>query len=349
MRKSLFLILQSPCWTIVLLLLLAPHLFAQADSAPDSQDQPPVLVMSPLPAPADGVPTSMQPDLTPPAVPDSYVIGKNDLLSIFVYQMPEITRQVRVAEDGTVRLPLLSNPIPAAGKVSRDVASAIKTALVQQGLAVAPVVQVIVRQVMSRPIVVAGAVKNPLVIEAARPMHLLEVLARAGGLGTQAGTHVLLTQNTDTGSVTREINLANLTETTDPTENPLLTGGEVIRVLPARLVYAVGALQHPGAFPIHSTEPLTILKAIALSQGFSTTQPADRRHAEIIRQIENGQRKEIPINLDKILKHESPDETLLAGDILYVPENGKRKVLTAVLQDAGQVLVIGLGYNTRVF
>lgn len=336
-----------PSWTVVLV-ATAALLFGTPAKAQDPAIGPnDIQAMTP---PAANLPNESDADLALPAVPDGYVIGSNDLLSVFVYKMPDFSRQVRVAANGSIRLPLLSQPLAAAGKTANQVAGEISRALVAQQLAVAPTVQVIVRQVLSHPIVVSGAVKSPMVIQASRPMRLLEVLARTGGLGNAAGTTVLLTRETPVGSVTETINLTQLTQTTDSKQNPLLKGGEVVRVLPARMVYAVGAFQKPGAFPVRSGQPVTVLEAIALAQGFSTNSPADKKHAEIIRSTPDGSHIDIPIDINKMLKHQNPDKLLEAGDILYVPDNGKHKALMSALNDASQILIIGIGYNaTHIF
>lgn len=334
--------------TVVCLVLASSGiLWAQASGADSSAED---VSSSPLPLPESQIPSTMQPDLVPPAVPDNYQIGHDDLLSIFVYQMPEMTRQVRVDQSGMIRLPFTRVQIKAAGHTATQLAANIGAELVKEGLAAAPQVQVVVRQVMSRPIVVAGAVKHPGVIQASRPMYLLEVLARAGGLDSTSGTRVLLSQSTPVGTVTKTIDLYSVLNTEDPRSNPLLTGGEVVRVLPAQMVYTVGALSKPSAFPIETGRPITVLNALSLSQGFNPATPADKSHAEIIRTLPDGSRQEVPINLEAILQHHAPDPDLTAGDILYVPESSRRKLLNAVLGDAGQAAIIGIGYGTtRVF
>lgn len=322
----------------IAVLCLCPLAWGQARTT--AQQNP----ATPVPAVSD-VPNTLQPDLAAPEVSDSYTVGVDDLLSVFVFQMPELTSQVRVDAKGAIRLPMLDAPVPALGLTAIQLAHAIAQAYSGAGIAHDPHVQVIVRQVMSRPIVVMGAVKYPAVFEATRPMYLAEVLARAGGLEAQSGTTLTLTRQSANGPVTRQIDLAKLQDSNDAAADPLLTGGEVVRVLPARLFYVVGALEKPGAFPLQTGEPMSALKALALAQGFSVSAPADRKHAEIIRTAADGVRHELPVNLDQILKHKAPDLPLQAGDILYVPENGTHKVMGLALSDAAQAAVIAFGYN----
>ncbi|HZT73263.1 MAG TPA: polysaccharide biosynthesis/export family protein [Terriglobales bacterium] len=344
--------------TAALALVLA---FVAGVSAQDNNSAPPELQalpsrppaptatesLTPLPLPAGDVPETMSPDLTPPAVPDNYLIGRNDLLAIFVYQMPELTSQVRVNSDGYIELPFLRRPLPASGVTPLALRGVVAKELVAEGLARDPVVRVMVRQVESRPIVVAGAVRYPEVIQAARPMRLLEVLSRAGGLENSAGTTVMLTTPSPSGSVTQEFSIQRLLDDPAPGDDPLLVGGETVRVIPARLVYAVGAFEKPGAFPVVATEPMTVLRVIALAQGFSTSAPASKGHAEIIRTAPDGSRQELPVNIDKILKHKAPDQALVAGDVLYVPEDGAHKVMTAALGDLSAAATLIVGYRVK--
>lgn len=330
------LVLSAPAWSQAL-----PPQTQQSAEYPNRPPQ----VTTPLPLPAAETPTAMSPDLITPAAPDNYVIGRDDLLSVFVYQMPELSAQVRVNSDGYIALPYLQKQLAASGHTAPQVRAEVQQELVAEGLARRPIARVIVSQVESRPIVVAGAVRYPEVIQAARPMRLLEVLSRAGGLGASSGTTVMVSENTPSGVVTQTYDVTQLLQDANPGDDPELIGGETVRVVPARLVYAVGALKKPGAFPIVAGEPVTVLKALALAEGFSSTMPPNKSHCEIIRTGLGGQREEIPVNLDKILKHQRPDRVLEAGDVLYVPENGGRKILTQALSDAAQAGILIVGYR----
>lgn len=305
--------------------------------------------ITPLPS-ASAIPPSLQPNLADPEVPDNYLIGINDLLTVFVFQMPEMTSQVRVDSNGEVRMPLLRRAVSAVGLTAPALAVRLQRELLAEGMARDPQVQVVVRQVESRPIVVVGAVRFPTVIQAARPMRLTEVLARTGGLQSDSGTTVLLTTGPESARTSRQINLATLLTTAGANEDPLLAGNDLVRVLPARLIYVTGALAKPGAFALQTGEPISVLKALALAQGFSTTEPADKAHSEIVRTAADGARTVIPINLDRILKHKDPNPLLIAGDLLYVPENGRSKMLAIVAGDMAQAAIIALGYNaTHIF
>jgi polysaccharide export outer membrane protein len=291
------------------------------------------------------IPDVLRPDLAEPGAPGSYSMGPGDLLSVFVLQMPDLTRQVRIGSNGTIRMPLLSPPVHVAGLTAEEAGVALERALSAAGLAVAPRVDVTVREVTSRPITVMGEVAHPTVVQAFRPMSLLEVLSRAGGTTINAGDQVLVSWPGSAGMTTQTYSLSGLLKGASSTTNPELTGGEQVRVLRMKSVYVVGAVSHPGAFGVQPGETMSVLRAVALGEGIKS--PADTKGGEIIRTGAAGQRMEIPVDIDAMLHHKLADVELQPGDILYVPESGKSKILSAILADAGSAAVIAVGYRVH--
>jgi protein involved in polysaccharide export with SLBB domain len=79
---------------------------------------------------------------------------------------------------------------------------------------------------------------------------------------------------------------------------------------------------------------MTVLRAIALAGNF--TRDAKPAHAVIIRKASGapGERREVRVDLKKVLSNHAPDQPLLASDILYVPESGARRTLEEVVNTA---------------
>ena len=122
-------------------------------------------------------------------------IGPNDLIALSVYNAPEFSRTIRVSAEGEIRLPMLKRAIRAAGKLPGELEAAIADALTSEDILVAPAVTVTVVEYQSRPISVAGAVKNPVTFQAAGPVTLLQAITRAGGLAPEAGRKIIVTRN----------------------------------------------------------------------------------------------------------------------------------------------------------
>jgi polysaccharide biosynthesis/export protein len=256
-------------------------------------------------------------------------IGPHDLLAVSVYDAPELTRTVRVGADGAIRLPMLAKRIEAAGMLPGELEGAIAAELGAAEILVDPVVTVTIVEYHSRPISVMGAVKRPLTFQAAGGTTLLEALARAEGVGPEAGPELVLRAQGET----RRIPLKALLDGTDPELNVALTGGEEIRIPEARRIYVVGNVKKPGAFPVRDGSETTVLKMLALAEGLS---PFSGNRAYIYRAG-----VEVPVELDQIMRRRTPDVNLEPEDVLYIPDNKNRRMTAAVIDR-----VTGFGAST---
>jgi polysaccharide export outer membrane protein len=221
---------------------------------------------------------------------------------------------------------LLKQNIPAAGLRPRDLESSIATALREEEILVEPIVKVTVVEYYSRPISIAGAVRKPVTFQAVGKVTLLEALARAEGLSPDAGLEILVSQPEQ---ALRHIPVKALIDAADPEMNIQLHGGEEIRVPEAGKIYVLGNVKKPGAFLVRDSADTSVLKVLALAEGLT---PYAYRQAFIYRRESDGaSKREIPIELDQIMKRKSPDVSLEANDILYVPDNtSKRATMTAI-------------------
>jgi polysaccharide export outer membrane protein len=266
-------------------------------------------------------------------------VGPSDLLVIAIYNQPQLSRTVRVSTDGQIRLPMLRQRINAMGLMPPDLENAIAAAYQAEGILVDPQVTVNIAEYHSHPIQVGGAVKRPLMFQAEGPITLLEAINRAEGLTDLAGPEILVTKKP---GITRRVTVKALLETGDESANLVLTGGEEVRVPEAGRVFVVGNVKKPCQYQIRQGES-TVLQALAYSEGllrYSTKQ------AYIYRREGNGQKNEIPIELQKIMKRQAPDVPLVADDILYIPENDKKRMsmaaLTTIVGVTGGAVVYGL-------
>jgi polysaccharide biosynthesis/export protein len=267
-------------------------------------------------------------------------IGPRDLLVVQVYGSPELSHSVRVGADGTLRMPMVKQRIKVEGMMPNDVETVIAKALDEEGLIVEPFVTVNVAEYSSRPISVAGSVREPLTFQASAPVTLLEAITRAGGLTQSAGSEILISK-TQLGSdglsasLMQRVSVKALIDGTDPEANLKLTGGEEIRVPEAGKVFVVGNVKKPGAFPVEDGAESSVLKMLAMAEGLS---PNSGKQAYIYRREASGNKNEIPIELSKIMDRKAPDAPLMANDVLYIPDNRNRRLGLAVLE---RILVFG--------
>jgi polysaccharide export outer membrane protein len=281
------------------------------------------------------------------------VISSGDLLSIEVFDVPELSRDVRVSESGFVPMPLVPVKVQASGLTSFQFQDKLAELLQANGLVTHAQVTVTVKEQHSEPITVIGAVRNPLTIQAVHQMTLLQVLSQAGGIADDAGSKVLVTRkprlpepgnsSSDTPSTemtktppastpkgtadTIVVDLNELLDSGDPKYNVPLFGGDVVTVPRAGVVYAVGAVQHPGGFVMQSDrQRLTVLKVLSLAGGLTST--AKGGNAVILRQPPGSEeREQLPIDVKKILTLKREDVSLRQNDILYVPDSTGKHAL----------------------
>lgn len=261
-------------------------------------------------------------------------IGLRDLLMVQVYGSPELSRSVRVGADGMIRLPMLKQRLKGEGLMPNDLENEVARALEEEGLIVDPLVTITVAEYSSRPISVAGAVKEPLTFQASAPVTLLEAITRAGGLTPVAGSEILVskTQPGPGGQPTalmQRISVKGLIDGTDPEANLRLSGGEEVRVPEAGKVFIVGNVKKPGAFPVEDGAETSVLKMLALAEGLA---PFAGKQAYIYRREASGSKNEIPIELTKIMQRKAPDAPLLANDVLYIPDNRNGRLGLAILE-----------------
>jgi len=258
-------------------------------------------------------------------------LAAGDLLAITVYGAPEMSRSVRVSGDGFIRLPMLKRQIEARGAVPAELEQRVGAAIAEEKILVEPSVVVTIAEYAVRPIRVAGAVRHPLTFEATGPVTLLEALTRAEGLSPEAGAEILVTRSAmviGTPPLTRRIAVKDLIETADPAANLILDGGEDIRVPEAGRVFVVGNVKRPGAFPVGDSGGTSVLKALALAEGLA---PFSTKQAYIYRPSDGGKR-EIAVELRKIMERKVPDVDLLAGDVFYIPDNRSGRVTASVIE-----------------
>jgi polysaccharide export outer membrane protein len=270
-----------------------------------------------------------------------YVIGSGDLLSVEVFDVPELSRDVRVNETGYISLPLIPVKIRVSGLTTFQLQDKLAELLQTNGLVSAPQVSVNLKEQHSQPITVIGAVKAPMVIQALRQTTLLQVLSQAGGISDDAGSTVIVNRpvpvSTGTGNgdeskpadeaQTFTIGLSDLLESGNASFNIPVLGGDVVSVPRAGIIYVVGAVTHPGGFVMQNDrDRMTTLKVLSLAGG--TTGSAKGKEAVILRKNpDTGKRDEVPVDLNKVMHLKTEDVMLQASDILFVPDSSGKKAL----------------------
>jgi len=272
---------------------------------------------------------------------NDYTIGSGDLLTVEVFDVPELSRDVRVNETGYISLPLMPAKVRADGLTTFQLQDKLAELLQTNGLVSTPQVSVSLKERNSQPLTVIGSVRTPMVIQAVHQTTLLQALSQAGGIADDAGNTVIVTRpaakppQTDDPSVaamlseaqTFTINLSDLLEIGDSRFNIPLVGGDVVSVPRAGIIYVVGAVIHPGGFVMQNDrDRMTTLKMLSLAGG--TISSAKIKEAVILRKNgETGKRDELPVDLNKVMRLQTEDVALQASDILFVPDSAGKRAL----------------------
>src|SRR5947208_5420130 len=128
------------------------------------------------------------------ASPRDYVIGNGDVIDVDVFDVKELSREVRVSQTGSIGIPLVPVRLHVAGLTEIQTEQKIAEVLEANGLVSHPQVSVSVKERKSKPITVVGAVQHAMVYQADRPVTIMEVLAEAGGIANDAGDTVIVTR-----------------------------------------------------------------------------------------------------------------------------------------------------------
>jgi polysaccharide biosynthesis/export protein len=180
---------------------------------------------------------------------EGYRIGPQDVLDISVYQAPDLTKSVQVAESGTINLPLVGD-VRAGGVTARELEQDLKSKYGARYLQ-NPQVTVFVREYNSQRVTVEGAVERPGVYPYRGRVSLLQLIATAGGLKDVADGSEVLVFRTATGK--REAARFNIDDikTGTASDPPIMQGDVVIvGVSSAKKFYndVLKALPMVGAF-----------------------------------------------------------------------------------------------------
>jgi polysaccharide export outer membrane protein len=236
------------------------------------------------------------------AQPADYVIGAHDVLSVNVWEQPDLCGKFSVDTDGAFTYPLIGR-VAAAGLSLRALENDIRQRL-SNGFFKDPQVTLAVEQYHSQIVHVIGEVRQAGSYPLSGEMTLIEILARAGSTTERAGATAVITR----GSDTIRVSLSDL-QIGVASENIQLRDGDTVFVPRAATFFVLGEVRAPGTFSI--LEPTTVLQALALAGGL-TERGSDRR-VRIIRFVD-GKKTELKAKLDERVQ---AGDTVVVGQRLF--------------------------------
>jgi polysaccharide biosynthesis/export protein len=240
-----------------------------------------------------------------------YTIGPQDVLTIQVFDQPDLGGKYAVEADGTFSFPLIGR-VKAGGMTLRAFEVELKSLLVDGQFFRNPQVTVAVEQYRSQRVFVNGEVRQAGPVPLTGGMTLIEALSRAGSTLPSASGEVSVVrppQGTNATGEAAEILRASIRDLEAGVlkQNIELRDGDQIFVPRAESVYVFGQVKNPGAYPIQHKET-TVLQALSLAGG--TTENAAINRIDI-RRVVDGEERKIRVKLTDLVQ---------PGDTIVVPE-----------------------------
>ena len=260
-------------------------------------------------------------------------------MSVEVFDVPELSRDVRVSQTGTMGLPLVPVRLFVVGLTEMQVQQKIAEVLEANGLVSRPQVMVSVKEKRSKAIAIVGAVARPMVYQADRPVTLIEVLAEAGGITNDAGDTVIVTRQESADRTNAaeppEISPEDAASAGNPSAKMPggVAGGESLTERQEKETTPGGSPPLPS--PIDPTSS-SATQQTAVSQATGNVPP------EVSTAGANDSTPlpaTITVNLSELLERGDTQNniTLQAGDVVTVPHAGIVYALGAVSRPGGFV------------
>lgn len=218
----------------------------------------------------------MSPELRQQLEAYDYRVGPGDVLSVTVYDHPELTIPAggersaeeagnQVGSDGSIFYPFIGR-VDVAGLTLDEIRSTLSRQLVD--FIAEPQVDVTVAAFRSQKVYVSGAVEEAGALPVTTvPLTLADAISQAGGAQENANWHeVILTRDGEE----QRLSLYALMREGDQSQNRLLRDGDILHVPNAdtQAVAVMGQVRNPGNLPV-GNERISLTDAISRAGGIS--------------------------------------------------------------------------------
>lgn len=157
-----------------------------------------------------------------------YTIQPSDVLEIFVWKEPELTRKVTVRPDGRISLPLVQD-LQASGITPIELKERIEARLKEY--VASPNVTVIVDAIKNYTVYVIGKVQKPGSLSSEQPISVLQALTLSGGFQDYANkSEMTVIRNYGSENILFNFNYEDVIKGKKPQQNILLRSGDVVVV-----------------------------------------------------------------------------------------------------------------------
>lgn len=247
-----------------------------------------------------------------------YVIGGGDVLSVSVWDVPQLSVEVVVRPDGKITLPAVGD-VDAAGETPKQLAANLKKVLAK--MVQKPVVTVTVDQVTNNRIFVSGGGVPSEVVNIPTKMTLFQFLCRFNSFAEADLQRAFLMRD----GKKIKTNFEPLVLAGDMSSDETLRANDIIFIpnYTDNKVYVVGAVNEPRY--VFYRSGLKVLDAILEAGGFN--EYANKGSVVIIRKMELADGKvveaKMKADIKSLLKGKDLNQNhlLRPGDYINVKES----------------------------
>ena len=266
-------------------------------------------------------------DAPKPTAPlgSDYRVGPGDHIYLSVPQRPDLNRQLAVAENGSVNLPLVGN-VPVSGLNKIEIESKLLQSLREYYPSVNRV-EVSITQALSNVIFVSGEVRFPGKYTFPQDVNVWEAIREAGGpVPTATLSSVRVVQDRARGGASQLVDVQSAIENGTVESLPVLKPGDTIIVPGAEETYTgvsgvnvAGQVIKPGNYRLTGRQDL--MGAILMAGGPS--EAADLTDVVLIRPDGDQAAQKYKVNVKRFLEDGKMEANpkLKPGDTVTV---GKR-------------------------
>jgi polysaccharide biosynthesis/export protein len=240
----------------------------------------------------------------------SVPLGRGDSITVNVFGQPDMDGTVSIADDGTIRLPLIGSQ-QVAGLSTAQAAINIEKALKDGGFLIKPHVSVTLATAVSQLVSILGEVRTPGRYQVNSHSTIFQILALAGGLTPDGADTIFLIHTDASGKQERQpIDLKGFNNSSSALPTAIFKGGDSIFVPRADKFYIYGEVSKPDSYKL---EPgMTVIQAIARAGGL-TPRGSDRR-VEIKRTGPDGHQNTFGAKQDAPVK---PDDVIRVKESIF--------------------------------
>jgi polysaccharide export outer membrane protein len=284
-----------------------------------------------------------------PGLSPDYKLGPGDKIEVVVVDESQFVREI--TPRGEISIPFVGS-VNVADLTAEEAEARIASAMREKKLIKSPQVLVSVTEYGSKTVYALGELDRPGEYRMSFQMTLMDFVFVSGGIDFTATRYAYLYRRTsDAPSTWRPVRaqggvdsaLLNQPDEAPPgTElvkidlqpmkdggvlqpNLVLRDGDIFYVPRKKLefVYLIGDVHSPGAYELPNLQRVTASQAIAFAGG--PTKVARVSKSVVVRHDSNGQRHELPVDFNAILRGDQPDFEILPEDVVFIPGSSGRQ------------------------